>query len=102
MMFGNHLFEAQEGALVFGPEPCIPAYLVPEDGKISATLLGSIPVHYYLPQVQDYIPGEYTIEKMNLHYKNGSIANVSNSSIQGKMAEDIRNGMVREIEVFVL
>ena len=44
MMFGSHILSMKNGELHFTPQPAIPAYLIPENGKVSAMLFGKTKV----------------------------------------------------------
>lgn len=97
MMFGKHVFRVQNEELAFVPQPAIPGYLVPEDGKLETTLLSDIRVVYELGDVKNYIPGNYVIENMTFTYRNGTVAHTALPYATGQMAEDIRNHKVKEI-----
>lgn len=47
-MFGPHIFSMYEREIAFMPEPAQPSYLVPEDGRVTAALLGEVFVTYRL------------------------------------------------------
>ena len=99
MMFGAHVFELRKGELVFAPQPAIPAYLIPANGKVSATLFSNVKVTYQFADVMNYIPGKYQIKTMKFVYKNGSVASV-NADFAGKqIAQDIRDGAITEIVI---
>ena len=102
MMFGAHVFECRKGELIFAPEPAIPDYLIPETGKVSATLLGKTKVTYQFADVMDYIPGKYRITAMMFLYKNGSVTTQNGAFACGQTALDIRNGAVAEIEIEIV
>lgn len=97
MMFGAHVFEMRKGELVFAPQPAIPAYLIPENGKVSATLFSKTKVTYQFADVMDYIPGKYQINTMKFVYKNGSVANINSDCAGGHIAQDLRDGAVTEV-----
>lgn len=99
MMFGKNPFVLENGELVFEPQPAIPAYLIPEDGVIEATLLGKTNVKYRMQEKKDYIPGEYEVTDICLVYENESTAETGIGKVNGQIAEDIRNGKVKEIEI---
>lgn len=101
MMFGRAVFRAEQGQLVFAPEPVLPAYLIPEDGVLVTTLLGGIKVTYHFADVRDYIPGDYTVTGMSLTYKNKTVADVRGAAAHGVLAEDIRRHKVSEITISV-
>ena len=102
MMFGAHVFECRKGELIFAPEPAIPDYLIPETGRVSATLLGKTKVTYQFADVMDYIPGKYRITAMKFLYKNGSVTTQNGAFACGQTALDIRNGAVAEIEIEIV
>lgn len=99
MMFGAHVFEMQKGELVFAPQPAIPAYLIPEDGKVSATLFSNTKVTYQFADVMDYVPGKYRINTMKFVYKNSSVANINSDCAGGHIAQDLRDGAVAEVVI---
>lgn len=101
MLFGGQLFGLQDGKLTFSPKPAIPAYLIQEDGRVTARLFGTIKVTYQFPQVRDYIPGQYRITAMEFQYQNGRVANVAGACAGEKLARDVRDGMVQEIYIEV-
>lgn len=101
IMFGKHVFRFKNGELIFSPSPAIPAYLIPEDKKVSATFLGEIAVEYQMEEKRDYIPGNYAVKDMNVIYKNKSEINVTAGYVSGKLAEDIRSGRVERIEILL-
>lgn len=102
MMFGAHVFEMRKGELVFAPQPAIPAYLIPENGKVSTTLFSNTKVTYQFADVMDYIPGKYQINTMKFVYKNGSVANINGDCAGGHIAQDLRDGAVAEIVIEIV
>ena len=99
MMFGSHILSMKNGELYFTPQPAVPAYLIPENGKVSAMLFGKTKVTYQFADVADYIPGRYEITSMKFTYENGSVANVNTAIAGEKTARDIRDGLVTSIEI---
>ena len=102
MMFGSHIMLWKDGELTFAPQPAIPAYLVPEDGRVSAMLFGKTKVTYQFPAVADYIPGQYEIGRMEFVYENGTRATVEGAFACGRLAEDLRNGKMAEVFINIL
>ena len=100
MMFGKEPFAVKDGALALTLQPILPAYLIPEDGKVEASFLGSIAVSYQFAAKKDYIPGEYTVEKIVVTYKDGRTVE-SVGSVNGADAEAIRDGEAAEIVVVI-
>lgn len=99
MMFGKNPFTMKKGELAFTPQPAIPAYLAAEDNTVTATLLGEIKIVYCIQEKKDYIPGNYTIQRMHFVYKNGSEADAVSDCVTGKLAEDIRERRMERIEI---
>ena len=49
MMFGSHILSMKNGGTAFhATKPAAPAYLIPENGKVSAMLFGKTKVTYQL------------------------------------------------------
>lgn len=101
MMFGPHVLSMKNGKLAFTPQPAIPAYLIPEDGRVCAMLFGNTEVTYQFADVMDYFPGNYEIRSMNFMYRNGRTASVSGSYAGEQIAGDIREGAIIKIKIEV-
>ena len=99
MMNGEKLFTMQDGVLTFKLAPAIPAYLVKDDGKVEATLFGKIKVVYNCGGKRDLIPGQYAVKSYALSMEDGTTKQVDAAYISGEPAEEIRNGVVRQIDV---
>ncbi len=99
MMFGEHVLTMKDGELAFEPQPALPAYLIPKDGKVTATLFGNTEVVYNFGDVRDYIPGNYQIKAMKFDYQNGSTVTVNAAYAGEKVAKDIREGAVKKITI---
>lgn len=93
-------YDVDTKKLQFRLQPTLPSWLFKEDGTVSFTLFSNIKVVYYNARRRDTFgkngvkPVRYTIT-----YKNGSKQEVSNSEIIGTIANDLRNGLVKEIYV---
>jgi len=95
MMFGKSIFSYSDSeGLIFAPKPLIPAYLIGDDLKIKAKLLGTTAVTYKLPARKDYIPGRYSVTGIML---DGKL--YVGSYITGDDVEAIRSGLVKSIEI---
>ncbi len=99
MMFGRQPFQMCDGALTLQFAPALPSYLVQENGTVEAVFLGETKVVYQTGEKKDYSPGEYSITECTLDYGNGKVMTVAQPVIRGKLAEDVRDGAVREIRV---
>lgn len=98
MMFGK-LFTVEDGSLTLTLTPVLPAYLVGEDRRVEAMLLGSTKVIYELEETRDYFPGNYGVEQMELTYLDGSRYRTAQGRLTGALAEDVRSGRVTQITV---
>jgi len=98
MMFGKTPFAMTENGLAITFTPALPEYLIPEDGMVEAKFIGTTLVTYKFPAKKDYIPGEYSVGKIAVTWKDGSVAEF-NGCICGKDAEAVRNGEATEIVV---
>lgn len=99
MMFGSQVLSVNSEGLAFTPSPAIPAYLIPEDGKVTATLFGNTEVTYHFAAVADYMPGHYEIKTMQFTYHNGTTVTVNGAYAGEKIAKDIRSGAVKQVGV---
>lgn len=99
MMFGKTPFYMENGEFMLKPEPALPAYLVEENGTVEAVLLGETKVVYHIGEKKDYIPDSYQVTECTLAYHNNSILHMERAKINGKLARDVRDGMVREIHI---
>lgn len=102
MMFGKNVLSVKDGALVFTPQPTLPAYLIPEDGLVKATLFGNTEVTYRFTEMCDYVPGSYEIKGMQFTYRNGNVVTVQTSYAGEQVAKDIRNGLVQKISIEIV
>ncbi len=99
MMFGREIMSVVDGELCFMPRPCMPVYLIPEDGTVIATLFGKTEVVYHFAKKCDYIPGNYEITSMSFTYCNGSVATIGGAKAGEKVARDVRDGLVKKIVI---
>lgn len=101
MMFGKTPFALKNGSLSCSLTPVIPEYLLDENCRLEAKLLGTTQVVYQVPERRNYFPGNYEVISMKLYYQNGSEAEIAGAAAQEKLAEDIRAGRVERIEVYL-
>ena len=99
MMFGKTPFTMEQGALQCRLEPTIPSYLIGRDKVISAMFLGATRVIYKLPDAQDFFPGNYQCESMEIVYKNKTRVQLKGGTVEGQLAYDLRNGEIVQMEV---
>lgn len=97
MMFGRAF--SYDGELKLEFKPVIPEYLLGGDLHVTARFLGKIPVTYHFDQKTSYYPGTYRISGMELFFESGALLQCSGGVLSGRVAEDVRDGRVREIKV---
>lgn len=100
IMFGPKLFDCKDGELYLNIQPAIPAYLIPEDKVVAATLFGRVKVNYSFDAVKDIIPGEYEISSIEIIDEAGNKMDCGNV-IKGETAKAVRAGKVKEINVAI-
>ena len=98
MMFGKTPFAMTENGLTVTFAPALPEYLIPDDGVVEAKFIGSTLVTYKFPAKKDYIPGEYSVGKVAVTWKDGSVTEYA-GCICGKDAEAVRNANAESIVV---
>ena len=99
MMFGAHVLCLREGELTFAPQPALPRYLIPEDGRVEATLFGKTQVIYHFAARGDIVPGEYEIRSMAFTYSDGRSVACASPCCAGQIPRDLRDGLVRRVEI---
>ena len=99
MMFGKNPFYVENGELILNPEPALPSYLVEENSIVEAIFLGATRVVYHIGEKKDYIPGAYQVTECTLEYSNGSMLHMGQARLNGKLARDVRDGMVKEMHI---
>lgn len=97
MMFGGRIFSMKGDCLELNLRPALPEYLIPENGQVTARLMGSCDVTYHFTSKKDYTPSSETIKSMLLIYCDGSQERIQGGTIRGEAAEAVRNGDVRSI-----
>ncbi len=101
MMFGEKLFALEDGELALTFAPAIPAYLIPENGEVSATFLAKTTVTYHAGASKDLIPGKYDISKITVTYTDGATKEIAGGKITGEDAETVRAGKAAKIDVYL-
>lgn len=101
MMFGHTPFAMTKDGLAVEFAPVLPEYLIPNDGVVEAKFIGKVPVTYIFPTKKDYVPGEYSVGKIAVTWKDGSVSEFD-GRICGKEAEAVRVGDAESIRVEIL
>lgn len=99
MMFGRQPYSVCDGELTLRLAPALPAYLLEEGGCVEAVFMGETQVVYHVGEQKDYIPEEYQITNCELEYADGRRMSAHKGVITGSMAQDVREGRVRRIDV---
>nr|MDE5966845.1 hypothetical protein [Lachnospiraceae bacterium] len=99
MMFGEKLFSVENGELTLTLSPAIPSYLVPEDGRVSATLFGTTEVVYEAGNSRDLIPGAYKVTAYEITCADGSVEKIQAPCLVGEAAKKVRDGKVKKLTV---
>ncbi|WP_312652827.1 hypothetical protein [Proteiniclasticum sp.] len=100
MMFGKRFFKESDGELTLSFSPSIPDYLITETLNIDTTFLGKTPMSYHLSSRKSLIPGQYSIREIILTDYEGQKKSY-NGAVQGEEAEQVREGKVRRIDVYI-
>ncbi|MDO4331844.1 MAG: hypothetical protein Q4C58_04070 [Eubacteriales bacterium] len=102
MMFGQAPFVSENGELTLNLQPILPSWLIGENCRVEAAFLGKISVIYRFAEKKDYVPGSYRTQNITLRYADGASADYADGKVCGAAAEDVRNGLVKEIEVTIV
>lgn len=99
MFFGRQPFRFDGDALSFTVEPFIPDFLMPEDGIVSAVLLGKTHVIYHAHGLRELTPGSTEPSGWLLTSADGTQRNFSGISLPHSEALKIRSGEITEIVI---
>lgn len=102
MMFGKCPFTEENGELCCSFQPSVPDYLIPEDLRLEAMFLGTVNVVYDVNSRNSLIPGHYCVERMCVKDRSENERMVNGNCLKGPMAEAVRNGEIKEIQVFLV
>ena len=99
MFFGPTPFTADEGGLHLRFAPALPARLVPENGLVHCTFLGSTAVTFRWGKKRDIIPGHYEAKSWTLTCGDGSVQTFAGPELPDGPARMVREGRVRTLDV---
>ena len=97
-MFGN-LFTCEEGRLTLRFAPVLPEYLVGEERRVEAVLLGHTKVVYEMKEKKDYFPGGYRVDSIELCYRDESRYETKQGVLTERRAVDLRQGKVSQVNI---
>ena len=101
MFIGERPFRMENGELCLTLAPFVPQYLMPGDGCVGATLLGSVAVTYHAMGLPRLMPGETRVREYVLHLADGGDIRITGTAISGGQAEAVRAGRVASIEAYM-
>lgn len=99
MLFGEKPFTSENGHLMLTFRPLLPDYLTRGIQEVSVVFLDTVRVVYEVQGGKAYVPGHYRVHVSRLLYADGRTEEISGARIEGKQAEAVRAGQVREIRV---
>lgn len=99
MFFGAEPFRLENGQLQLAFDPFVPDYLMPKDGTLEATFLGSIPVTYHAPGLNALVPGKTKPVSYTLTIADGAEKTITASVLGAEDALAVREGRVKNITV---
>ncbi len=100
MMAGREVFTFKSGELRLVLRPVLPGWMFDADGRVSFKFLGSIIVNYINPERKNtYGKDSVKPEKYVLTYMDKTKREIAGEIIEGRVAEDIRNKKVDNIDV---
>jgi len=100
MMAGDAPFVLRDGKLALSLRPALPGSLFKDDGTLSFSFLGRIPVTYRHPARTDTFAGRERgmVLRYRLIYADGRVECVEGAYVEGELAEDIRSRRVVRLE----
>lgn len=101
MFFGPAPFRWEDGSLRLVFAPFVPGYLMPGDGVIEATFLGSVKVIYHASGLKELTPGKTQIVRWELTDTDGGKRIVEGPALCGKDACAVREGQITEIHITI-
>ncbi|MBM7094844.1 hypothetical protein JSY36_03660 [Bacillus sp. H-16] len=100
MMAGKKPFRLEEGTLVCELEPVLPGWMFTEAGELSFTFLGSTGVTYHNEMKADTF-GEKGVKpvQFEVEWNHGDQETVESGRLTGRLAEALREGRLKQINV---
>ncbi|WP_225807811.1 hypothetical protein [Thermococcus bergensis] len=101
MFVGEGPFSVEDGELVLTFSPALPGWLFDEEGKVSFRFLGRCRVTYHNPGRKDTWKLDLRKARTVLHLEDGGTIEVESNRVKGELAELVRAGKVREVDVYL-
>lgn len=100
IMFGKRPFYMQDDALCLTFQPALPGWLFDDEGKISATFLGTCTITYHNPQKRNtYGENAATPQIITLTHESGETVAIEGTTIGAPHAEQVRSGAITHIDI---
>ncbi len=99
MFFGPAPFRWEDGELRLALEPFLPGYLMPSDGAVQATFLGSVQVTYRAPGCGALVPGKTVPARWTLTGRDGGRTAFAGPHLSGHEARMVRSGEIAAIDI---
>jgi hypothetical protein len=99
-MAGEEPFFMQGGQLCLSLKPILPGWLFDKDNMVSFKFLGSTKVIYHNPSRRNTFDPSCGVNSITLHPVDADAVEFSLDVISAPYAEDIREGLIKEIDVY--
>ena len=101
IMFGKEPFRLQDKKLVLEFQPCLPAWLFPDNGILECTFLGKITVRHINPDGVNIYPDSLPSPvKIEVHDGSGNSTIYPHFPLPAEAAQQIRECTVTAIDIF--
>jgi hypothetical protein len=102
MMAGPRPFFVRDGKLQLAFNPTLPGWLFDDDGELTFTFLGRVPVTYHNPGRLDIYPNDgRNIRILVLHLPDGGQVEFADGMVDETHAQMVREGQITKIDVFL-
>ena len=102
MMMGDKPFRMEDGKLCLILSPILPGWLFDEEGKITFKFLKSVVTYYNPSRKNTYGVDRAVITKIKITDEDGEIIELEGDIIACPYAEQIREGRMRYIDVYMI
>jgi hypothetical protein len=101
MMAGPRPFFVRDGKLELAFKPTLPGWLFDENGLLTFTFLGQVPVTYHNPNRLDIYPKNgLSARPLVLHLPDGGQVEFAEGMIGEPLAQMVREGQITKIDIF--
>ena len=99
-MAGETPFFIEGGQLCLHFKPILPGWLFNDEGKLSFRFLGQCWVTYHNPSRHNTYDKKISARKINLQFEDGRQNEIEAGTISAPLAEMVRTGKFRQIDVY--